>query len=517
MKYRTDERADVATPLWVLKAQNVLVDVAWFEDGSNLQFRAGCKWQNYVRARRLELACGDAPYLTSRYDALSKEEVRLDERVGLLDRKLQVVDVYADDLTWKKWALVALKATFGVEIKVDKVARARENLVKTLVEHYERRFGTELDDETIEQAQKISEENIMVLDALDEVEDQFFRWKFEAIVGNPPYHSIGGAGGSNDAPIYQEFVRKMLGLRPERLSLVIPARWFAGGRENLLGEFRREMMEEAGLKKLFVYAEAKEVFPWVSLSGGICYFLVERGYAGECDYILHENGQVCQEKRDFSNAGVLVREPILAGVVKKVEEVIAVRKMRRVEEIILGNTPFGISSDLYACGRQVPVFVTKTIDHETALYFFEKPRRVRRYIARKNVTKNVKLIERPKVILPAAGGTGNDKYIIGRPETILPPAVCSQTYLAAVFETEMEAENFEKYARTKFFRALVKASKVSQSAARRVYHFVPLEDLSAGGEIDWAASLEKVDQQLYAKYGLSTEETEYIEGVIEYF
>ncbi len=145
------------------------------------------------------------------------------------------------------------------------------------------------------------------------------------------------------------------------------------------------------------------------------------------------------------------------------------------------------------------------------------PSLCRRYIARDDISKNVALVDRPKVILPAAGGTGNDRYIIGRPEVLSPPSVCSQTYLVAILASETEARTFEKYTGTKFFRILVKASKVSQSAPRRVYHFVPLVELGDESEIDWTASMEEIDQRLYQEYGLDEAEIKYIEEAILYF
>lgn len=530
MKYTTDERADVATPLWVVNTQNNLIDAAWLENELNvtsgktwktqkakLKFRPGRNWQDYVKARRLELACGEAPYLTSRYDALSKLEIPLEDRIGMFDRKLRVLDENVRDDEWQAWALSALSAVFGVEVKVDKVARARENLVKTFVEYYERRFYKMPPEDLLEQVQKIVENNVVMLDVLDDTEDKLFAQKFEAIVGNPPYHSVGGAGGTNDAPIYQEFVWRMLALAPEFLSLVIPARWFAGGRENLLGDFRKTMMEKAGLKDLVVYTKAREVFPWVNLSGGICYFLAAQGYVGKCDYVLHENGEVYCCQRELGSLEVLVREPMLVGIVEKVEKHIREQGLDRVEEIVLGNTPFGISSDLYTRDGQVPLFMSKTMEHDTALYFFEKPRRVRRYIERARVTKNQDLIDCPKVLLPAAGGTGDDCYVLGRPQVMAAPSACSQSYLVAILKTETEAKNFDKYVQTKFFRVLVKASKVSQAAARRVYHFVPLEELGAESEIEWHKSVAEIDWQLYQKYGLSDDEIDYVEKRVAYF
>ena len=102
--------------------------------------------------------------------------------------------------------------------------------------------------------------------------------------------------------------------------------------------------------------------------------------------------------------------------------------------------------------------------------------------------------------MPAAGGSGNDKLVLGKPIIAMPPSVCSQTYLYATFSTLNEAENFVSYLKTRFFRFLVSAIKITQHAQSSVYKFVPVQDFS---EV-WS------DERLFDKYGITEDEKEYI-------
>jgi len=111
--------------------------------------------------------------------------------------------------------------------------------------------------------------------------------QFDVIIGNPPYQITGGGGGTNDAPIYQEFVRQAMRLEPRYLSMVIPSRWMAGGRG--LGEFRAEFLGGRRVRTLVDYENAKDAFPSVGIGGGICYFLWDRDNVGECESIYHRN------------------------------------------------------------------------------------------------------------------------------------------------------------------------------------------------------------------------------------
>ncbi len=151
---RTRDKAEVFTPSWVCNAQNNLVDEAWFgrKDVFNtvseqdhtwnategkIEFPEGKTWQQYVYDTRLEMACGEAPYLVSLYDTTTGETIPIHQRIGLLDRKLRVVGENVDNSTdWIYWAKVALKSTYGFEWQGDNLLLARESLLKTFIEYY---------------------------------------------------------------------------------------------------------------------------------------------------------------------------------------------------------------------------------------------------------------------------------------------------------------------------------------------------------------------------------------------
>ena len=165
--------------------------------------------------------------------------------------------------------------------------------------------------------------------------------KFDAVVGNPLYQLTGGSGGSNDAPIYQHFAALATELKPTYISLIIPSRWFSGGRDNLLSDFRNSMLTDRSIRQLVAYTDSRDVFPTVEVKGGLCYYLRDSQYSGECTYSLIKDGKKHIAECNLGDFDVLIREPILAGIVKKVMK----RKPKVVEELISADTPFGIPTN----------------------------------------------------------------------------------------------------------------------------------------------------------------------------
>jgi hypothetical protein len=328
---------------------------------------------------------------------------------------------------------------------------------------------------------------------------------FDIILGNPPYQEMGGSGGNNDAPIYQLFVKKAEQLKPDYMSLIIPARWFAAGRENLLGDFRKEMLENKHLKKMVVYPDASELFDNVEIKGGVCYFLLNSHTYTDCEYTLVKKGVEETERRQLDAFDILIRETKLSKIVEKVEAARKKDKINSVESIISADTPFGISSNPRT-SKKTPfsVYKTNNSEHNTLLYHIENQKRKIEYCKREDITKNGQDIDRFKVFITGTGGSGNDDIVLAQPEFAPENSVCSQSYLYAAFDTELEAKNFIKYLKTKFFRILVSAMKITQSAPRRVYRFVPLQDFNE----EWT------DEKLYDKYNLSQEERNFINNKI---
>lgn len=329
------------------------------------------------------------------------------------------------------------------------------------------------------------------------------RLKFDAIVGNPPYQEMGGSGGSNDAPIYQLFATAAEALTPHYISLIMPARWFSAGRDNLLGEFRRRMLSEGHIKEMAVFPEAREIFPTVEIKSGICYYLWNSEYSGKCRYCLIENGNRVEYDRDLNASDILIRHPILAEIVRKVHDYDP--NAVTVDTIISGDTPFGIGTNP-AGSKKYPIKLYGESDelHNTTLLYYENGHRKTAFVSRADIKKNAQDIDSVKVFIPKAGGSGNDPQVLGKPVVFPGNSVCSQTFIYAAFGNEAEATNFVSYLQTRFFRALVSSVKITQDALSSCYRFVPMQDYSKS----WS------DQELYAKYSLTNEEIAFIESTI---
>lgn len=342
--------------------------------------------------------------------------------------------------------------------------------------------------------------------------------KFNAVVGNPPYQYTGGSGGTNDAPIFQHFCKIANKLTNQYISLIIPSRWFTAGRENLIGEFRKEMLNNGHIQRMFVFTNSTELFSNVEIKGGLCYYLENLKYNGKCNYKLIRDGFEQEESIFLNKFDILIREPILSGIVDRVEKKRIENNVLSVENIVSANTPFGIPTNPRKSKNNFFNVVPSISDsHNTLLFHIENNKRKIEYVKKEEIIKNSKDINKPKVFIPDGYGAGETfpHQILGVPEFAPENSVCSQSYLYSAFETSIEAKNFIRYIKTKFFRSLVSASKITQSAPSKVYRFVPLEKLDSSSDIDWSKSIAEIDQQLYAKYGLNEEEIGFIESMIK--
>lgn len=208
---RSKEMAEVFTPSWICNAQNNLVDNSWFgKDGvfnKEILLKNGTKswettkekivfpkektWQDYVRDTRLEITCGEAPYLVSRYDTTTGEFIKIENRIGILDRKLRVVNENLDSINeWLNAVETAFKNTYGFEWQGDSLLLAREALLITFIENFTHKFETEPPLDYIQNIAEIISWNIWQMDGLkgvvpnsckDEVIDisDFFETKTE--------------------------------------------------------------------------------------------------------------------------------------------------------------------------------------------------------------------------------------------------------------------------------------------------------------------------------------------------
>ncbi len=331
--------------------------------------------------------------------------------------------------------------------------------------------------------------------------------KFDAIVGNPPYQLTGGSGGSNDSAIYQRFCQIGMDMKPAYASFIIPSRWFSGGRENLVGDFRKYMTTCGKISFMHNVTNGRLLFPTAEIKGGICYFRYDNNYNGLCHYEYINNGSVTRRDVALNRFDIIIRDPQIAEIVDKVYKISESEGCNYVSSILSGDTPFGIPTNpLKSSKNPINIYMDLKPNHNTIVHYLnEQNKRTHAYVSLIDIKKNIQDVNRPKVFLPKASGTGNDPQVLGEPIVEKENSVCSQTFIYAAFNSIEESMNFVTYLKTKFVRILVSSVKMTQDCLSGVFRFVPLQDFTR----PWT------DADLYAKYGLTEEEIAFIESMIK--
>lgn len=296
--------------------------------------------------------------------------------------------------------------------------------------------------------------------------EKIFNMKFDVIIGNPPYQlSDGGGMGTSATPIYQKFIQQAKKMSPKYLSMIIPSRWFAGGKG--LDEFREEMLNDRRISKLVDYFDSTECFPGVDISGGVCYFLWEKAYYGDCEVVSIRKGEESRLKRPLleKNTDSFIRFNESIPIIRK----IAQKKEDQFFKQISSRKPFGIVSSVKP--------KNKKFANSVKIYSYPN----NGYIDKGSIIQNTEWIKEFKVFIAKAyGERGSFPYrVLGQPFLGEKWTVCSETYLLiGPYSNEIIAKNVISYINTKFFRFLVLFKKNTQNAARGVYQFVPAQDFS---------------------------------------
>ena len=324
---------------------------------------------------------------------------------------------------------------------------------------------------------------------------ELFNMKFDVIIGNPPYQLSDGGNNASATPIYNLFVEQAQKINPRYLVMVIPSRWYCGGRG--LEKFRTDMLNAGHLRELHDYKRGADCFPGIRNGGGICYFLWDRMYhSSACEYYEHDSsGILSHDRRNLVEFGnTFIRDNIAAEIVRKV----CSSGGAMVSDRVYAQKPYGFRTNFtdFDSNGSIKIY-TKKIKSGFA------------YVKRDRVTVNKDTIGKWKVVTSRSTSVPEEDngQVLRIAQTFIvePNAVVTESYvLLDVFDTESKAKNFFSYLRTKFFRFLCQQTIVSPDVSKRTFIFVPQQTYNK----KWT------DRELFDMYGLSEKEIAYIENNI---
>jgi type II restriction enzyme len=579
-KKRTKLKAEVFTPSWICNLMNNHVNEQWFkrpdvfnvmDENHNWKSKNGKigfkelkhTWQDYVYLRVIEITCGEAPYLVSRYDTVTGKPIKISKRIGMLDRKLRVVNenTTTED-EWFTWVKKAYQSTYGYEWQGDNLLIARINMLLTFIDYMKHKWDREPTLNELKEISKIIVWNIFQMDGLTyeiplggpissvqmSIDDEnvvvnksnyviIKNWrngkdslripfneltnkerrghmKFDVCIGNPPYQDE--TIGNNEKfapPIYHKFIDCGAQIANETL-MIHPGRFLfnAGSTPK---EWNQKILNNNHFKVVFYEPQSKNIFPTADIKGGVA--------------ITYQNN-----KETFEPIVVFVSYKELASILQKVKDVttdflidiVYLQNKYLLDKMYIEYPEIRkcIGSDgadkrfRSNAFDKIKLFSdTQNSKDDIGVIGVVKNKRTWRYFPKRFIDLEHDNINKYKVLVPAANGSGalgevHSTPLIGEPLIGEPLIGYTQTFIGiGAFSAKNEAENALKYIKTKFSRVMLGILKITQSNNKDVWAYVPMQDFTENSDIDWSKSITEIDQQLYRKYGLTQKEIDFIE------
>lgn len=559
----TKSFAEVFTPTWI--CEFMVNEADKLNDWTSNDLDTVNKKREYIRSKRLEITCGEAPFIVNRYDAADGTAVPFDERIGILDKKLAVVkEIVSSRDTWKKWAKEALESVYGYEYQGDNLLIARINVLRTLEDAIQEAGYEPYRTADLKKLANIISWNFWQMDGLtgyvpfraldesyyqpsifdlliqtEEMPDEannheailakIYDWsnnseleyndmqlgrtkmKFDFVIGNPPYQEESVGDQKNFAPpVYHRFMDGAYEVS-RKVELIHPARFlFNAG--STPSAWNKKMLNDVHFKVLDYSADSRTIFPNQDIKGGIAitYRDLDRNYGPiETFTPFEELNSILKKvssKDDFESFSEIVRSRTVYRLTDEMH-----RDFPEARDALSDGHDYDMATNIF---ETLPQVFTDNLPNDNEeyiqIYGRENGKRTYKYIKREYVNK-VDNLDRWKIFVPKSNGSG----ALG--EVLTTPLIGHTESFISIgsFETQQEAQNALKYIKAKFCRVMLGILKVTQDNPPKKWKYVPLQDFTSMSDIDWLQSVSDIDKQLYKKYGLSEEEIQFIESHVK--
>lgn len=579
---RTRRRGEVCTPAWVCNKMINALDADWFgrEDVFNTEQPQGWQvregrveflaskgkaplWQQYIDSRRLEITCGEAPFLASRYDAATGEMIPVQQRIGILDRKLRVVsETVKEEKEWLYWAKRAVQATYGYEYQGDNLLLARTNLLLTFAEHLQARWQRSSTTQELKSTANIIAWNLWQMDGLkrsipggklhpdteqldlfsmfgdaeesvpsvsckvknwrkgghgttqnfETIQEGSTSMKFDYVIGNPPYQdeTLGDNKGFAP-PVYNKFLDASYEIA-DKVEMIHPARFLfnAGSTPKAWNE---KMLNDSHLTVLHYESESSKIFANTDIKGGVVITYCDKVK----NYGAIEHFIVFDELRSIARKIGKTDYVPLSKVIYAAESYRFTETMHKenssVESLLSKGHKYDFKSNVLSKLDNIVFFSEMPKDGSSYIKILglDGSKRTEKWI-RKDYVRVPENFGSYKVFISKANGSGAFGETLSAPIIAEPGIGHTQTFMSiGKCESEQEAIAITKYVKTKFARAMLGVLKITQDCPAPKWKYVSLQDFTAHSDIDWSKSVAEIDRQLYRKYDLTADEIEFIE------